>query len=339
MPSNFPKVHADAMAAAAADRSVPATNRWGTTFFHADAGAESAYTARQLEALRPGVIAQSFPEFTWSKMLPVNTQVSNGAEQITATFTTQSGEVLVSRDMKGIIPRSDMATDQSTLQFYSIMNSYGYTFQEARAAMMAGLPLQAAKATNAREQLERKLDDMMMVGDTATGMQGLLSITGVATYSIPTTGTGGSKLWVNKDADQVILDLASPAKAMAAATLGIEIPDTMVLPISARDDIGSRRVGDGTSVTILNYFLNNNPYIRGDNQIMVTPKSETLGSGSTRLGIVYKKDPSKLEAYVSQPFEQFAPQTVSMEVTTACHIRHAGVFCYRTQSVSSFFGF
>lgn len=314
-------------------------------FFHADAGAESAFTARQLEALRPGVIAQSFPDLKWSTLLPVNTSAPNGAAQFTATTSTQAGRPAVTKSMDGIVPRSDLAIQQTTIDFYSIMLSYGYSYQEARNAMMAGVPLQAQKATNCREQMERELDDIMFIGGvgstnqttTGTKLAGLLTLTGTDTYTILGSGAGGSLLWTSKSSDDIIRDLNGPSLQMAANTDGIEIPDTMILPISQRDLIGTVRVGDGTSATILAYFLANNPYIKGD--IQTTFKAETLGSGSTHLGMVYRKDANKLEAVISQPFEQFPPQTVSMDVVTNCHIRTAGVFCYRPKSVSYFNGF
>lgn len=328
----FPQARLDEMRSAAREfrnDALPATEwRFDQQSGHFDS-AESAFTARQLEYMRPGLFEVKYPALTAESAMPWNTSIDPGAEQYTITIIDQVGVVRVSKDLAGAIPRVEVKTSQKSLGFFSLTLSYAYTVQDARAAMMARMPLIPTKAMATRGQMARKLDDIAFLGDTDSGLLGLLSQTGLEDYTVPATGAAGSKTWESKDPDAVLLDLNAPASQIVTSSKGILVPNAMLLPNSSREYINGRRIGDGTSSSILAYFLGNNSHIR---QVDATYKSETAGSGNTKRGLVYTKDPTCLEFLVSQPFEQFAPQAILAEVVTVCHMRTGGLAMYQPKS-------
>lgn len=311
-------------------------------------GAESFFVARQLEALRPGIYAVQYPALKAQRLIPWNMSIDPGAAQYTATVVDSVGIVSVTRDMPDDVPMVDVKTNQVSTNFFHLMLGYSYSIQEARSAMMAKVPLIPQKALRCREQMERKLDDIALLGDgtsasnpMGTGMLGLLSqpITGggaVSTYTVPATGTGGTTTWSTKSSDDVLLDLNGAPNQVIKNTKEIEVPNTCVMPISLKTQLSNRRVGDGTSLTILKYYLENQEFIK---EVESTYKAELAGDsdsdndGDATRVVWYVKDPTRLEMLVSQPFEQLPPEARGTKVITLCHMRTAGLVVWLPSSM------
>lgn len=344
----FPQARLDQMIAEAARfdarvRHDSSQNNWAQGFnspsFRRDA-AETAFIVRQLEFIRPGIDEMQFPELHAQEWFPWDTTVDNGSESITTTQSNQSGKPKLTKDLKGEAPRVDMKLSQVNYPIYSAFHSYGYGIQEVRAAMKAGIPLTTKWAALCREQLQRALDDIAFMGSDstavedigATALQGALTLTGTDTYTVPADGAGASKTFESKDSDKILRDLSAMASQVVVATKGIENPETMLLPLATYEFINTKRVGDGTSDTVLSYFRRVDGNIRN---VYRTHKSATAGSGSTKRVMVYEKNPSKLQFFAPVPFEQFPPGTSAngLEVMTVCHFRTAGMIAHRPKSI------
>jgi hypothetical protein len=335
----FPQARLDAMKADADGfdkRNPPTDVSWRFDGHSNLDAAESAFIARQLEHMRLGVIEVKYPGFKGAQLVPTNTEADTGDEQFTVKVMDQAGEVKVTRDMDGIIPSVEMKVTSVTVNFFALMLSYRYTIQEARAALKAGVPLIPKKAMICRSQMERKLDDIYFRGEASVGAKGLLNLSAPGLFPVTTTGLGGSKKFSDKAPDDILADLNGAPAAMVTTTDELFIPDTWVLPVSVREHINGRRVGDGTSESILSYFMRNNAHIT---TIESTFKSETAGVGSVTRSVLYKKDPNNLECLVSQPFEQFQPQAEGAAIVTTCHMRTGGVILYQPLSMNYADGF
>lgn len=328
----FPQARLDEMTQAARDfdkNNLPKTE-FELRGPHFDA-AESAFVARQLEFMRPGIFEAKYPTLKGKSLVPINSTMDPGAEQWTITIVDQVGEVKHLKDFTKDLSRVEVSTTQKSMGVASFGISYAYTINEVRHALYAKFPLQARKAMAARDQMARKLDDILFSGDTATGMKGLINQTGTATYTVLADGAGGSKNWEDKSPDKVLRDLNAPFGQVAVDTKEIHALNTLVLPLSSYQHIAGTRVGDGTSETILSYWLRTNPY--GIGSVETTVKLETAGSGNTKRMVAYEKSPQVLEAIVPVEFEQFAPETFHTEVSTICHMRTGGVAVYYPKAI------
>ena len=67
-----------------------------------------------------------------------------------------------------------MCMGSSSVKPKDIGDSYGYSIQEIRRAAMAGMPLEARRATAARQAIDDKIDYIAWYGDTATNLKGFL---------------------------------------------------------------------------------------------------------------------------------------------------------------------
>jgi hypothetical protein len=119
---------------------------------------------------------------------------------------------------------------------------------------------------------------------------------------------------------------------MIVGTNNITIPNAYLLPVSRSRVIETRRIGDGSDVTIKTFFLKNQKFIP---DITTTYRSEAAPNNDWvgKRGVVYRNDSETLEMVIPQPFEQFAPVAMHMTVTTMCHLRTGGVALYETGGV------
>lgn len=292
--------------------------------------AEGVFLARQLEFIRPGLYKVVYPALKAQGLFPFDYGTNTGAEQYTVRAVDRAGDVKVTKQLAGDIPMLKILAKEASTSIFSLVQGYEYTIQDARNAIMAGTPLPAMLAEAVKEEMERKLDDIAFQGETVSGVLGALNQTTALTYTTPTTGTAGSASWDSKSPDQILLDLNGAPNQIVSNSNEVEQPDTWLLPTTRLNLIRSTRVGDGTSTSILAYYLGNQELIK---KVESTFKSETLGSGSSKRGMCYRNDPMKMMVVVPQPFEQMQPVTAHFSVVTACHMRTAGMVLTVGQSV------
>jgi hypothetical protein len=326
----FPQARQDEMTKAAREFDFRAFPRTDSTDLRTDA-ASTAFVARQLEFLRPGLFEVQYPTLKGKRWVPVNSSMPVGAEQYTITIMDRVGEVKHVKDFSKDLSRVELSTTQASMNVFSMGISYAWNVNEIRAAMYAGVPLQTKKAMFARDLMARKFDDILLSGETVTGAKGLFNLTGTETYTVTADGTGASKTFESKDAAKITRDLNGPLSQVIINSKEIHTPNTVILPLSTYQYIGGTRVGDGTSDTILAYWLRTNPY--GISGAEYSVKLETAGSGSTKRMVAYEKNPNVLEMIAPVEFEQFAPETFNTEVQTICQMRVGGVALYMPKAV------
>ena len=329
----FPRERFDAMlqAARSFDRANPPTDvQWRFDHGGNMDAAESAFFARQLEFIRPGVLEVKYPDLKGAMLVPVDTSIDPGATNYTYQIDDQVGEALASSDLTTRAPRVDVKGTESSTRICNVIDAYGYSIQEAQSAMMAKTPLIPRRAMTARDIIERKLDAIIFTGDTATGLKGLLNLSSTRTFTALTKDAGGL-LWATATPDEIVADMNGMVNDIVTSSLEIEQPDTMLLPLSKYTMISSRRMGDGSNVTILDFFKAASPYIKF---VEATHKSETAGSGATTRVVCYRRDPNKLAALMPLPFTQLPPQADAFELVTNCRARTGGVVVFYPQSIS-----
>jgi len=305
--------------------------------FHFDSGderqdaSESAFFSQQLEHIRPQIFNVLYPELKGRLFVPLTTDpVHPGAETYTYRVYNQVGKAEFASDYATDAPRVDIYGSESSVKIRGIRDAYGYSIQEARAAMMARMPLSASKAKAARDAIETKIDDIIFNGKSDLGLTGLLGISSVVTYTTP-VGDAGTKTFGTKTPDEVLADLFGIVAGIVTGSSEVESPDTLLLPGTSFLDIATRRLGDGSDTTILKHFLAVNGRVT---TVLSSPKLETAGTASSKRMMAYRRSPDKIALIMPQEFEQFPPEQRGMEVLTQCHARTGGVVCYYPKSVS-----
>lgn len=294
--------------------------------------AESVFIARQLEFMRAGVMEVQYPELKGAKLVPIDTNIDPGAASYTYQVSDTIGKALVTSDLATEPPRADVKGSESNQVIRSVIIAYGYSLQEARAAMFAKTPLIPRRAQAARDIMERTIDSIWFLGDAVMGLKGLLNQSGTTTYTV-STGAAGSKTFESKTPDEIVADLNGAVNKVVTDSKEVFQPDTMLLPLTTYTYISTKRMGDGDSSTILQHFLKNSPYIK---TVEATHKLESNADWTGKRGMVYRKDPNYIAGLLPQPFEQLPPQATAYELVTPCHARCGGVVVYQPKAICYF---
>lgn len=317
---------------------------------HKDA-AESLFFARQLEYIRPGLFEVLFPDLEAKKFVPLETTIAPGAELYTYRAVNKVGRAQLIKQYADDPPRVDVSGIESSQQIRGMAAMYGYTMQELRAAMMAQLPLDVRKAMAARYAMSLLQDEIMFYGhadytaledgtnqrDAGAREGGLKGIANLANTTSYTTqnGQSGSKLWRNKTPDEIVRDLHGVVNNVVKTTFGIHRPDSMLLPLAAYNLAATRRMGDGSNQTVLDFFLATSPYVKNvDPTYRLDQARSSNWGGTTGRAIVYEKNPDRLASLLPLEFEQLPPQQEHFEIRTICHGRVGGVIAFYPGSIS-----
>lgn len=304
---------------------------------------ETAFFARELEHIKARSYDKLYPEYKATRLIPVETDAGSGADSITYRQFDNVGVMKIIANYADDLPRSDVFGKEFTTPIRSLGGSYGYNIQEIRAASMAGRPLQQRKANSARQSYEQKTNRIAWFArDTDpeyAGLNGLIYAKNVTVSTVATGSSSGHKLWKDKTPDEILKDMNDIVDNMIDLTLGVEVPDVLLLPIKNYTLISSTPRSSTSDTTILEYFLRNKPMIASVEWVNelkdVSPlPSNVNGNDTGSLMICYRRSTDKLGLQLPQMYEQFPAQERNLEFVIPTHARNGGVIVYYPLSIS-----
>lgn len=284
---------------------------------------ESAFFSRSLEHVRAQAFEVQYPQLIARSLVPVDNTINTGAQTGIWMAYDKVGAAEIAADHATQSPRVDVTGKEYSYKFRSIRASYGYSIQDIRSSRLSGQDLPGRKANAARFAIEQAIDEQVYVGSVIGGFKGLTNQTGTVTRA-------AAAAWSGATADQMLGDLNSAVSDIVNGSNGVEMPDTILMPLAHYNRISTLQRAAGTDTTVLKYFLGTSPYIK---RIVPVPRLSTAGSGGTNQIVVYSLNPDKLQAPIPQEFEQFAPEVRGTEIITECHARVGGVVLYYPKSV------
>jgi hypothetical protein len=282
------------------------------------------FLERQLEYIRPQVFEVTYADIKYPTLLPVTSEAGPGAQTYTYRIMDSTGEFKLIADAADDLPRADISQVEKSINIRSFGGSFGYTVQELRAAQMANIALEQRRAAAVRRAYEEKVEAVAMFGESTVGLAGF--------FNNATVDVVAANKWFDTATAQEMLELLNyGVSAIINASQMKEQPDTILLAYEDYNKISTTRNSDSSDVTVLEYFLRTNPYIRN-----VEPINQ-LDAGNSELNtnrmVVYKRDPEKVQLHIPQPLELFPPQQRGLEFIVPAHARVGGVALYYPKSV------
>lgn len=293
-------------------------------FINLDAD-ESIFFSKELEAVKTQAYDVLYPEFKARKLIPVSFDAGPGAETIKYEQYDTVGMAKLIANYADDLPRADVKGKEYRVPVKSLGDSYGYNIQEVRASKMAKKPLEQRRANAAKRAMLMKENSIALLGDSATGLLGLLNHPNMPEYTLTADGTGSTKTWSTKTGIQINRDLSGIVSYVMTQTKGVENPDTILLPLAKFNYIANTKMDQGSDTTILQFFLKNNPQIKNIDWLN---ELAAAGAGGTDRMIVYTRSSEKLTLEIPQDFEQFPVQEKGLEFIVPCHQRIGGVIMY-----------
>ena len=286
------------------------------------------FLERQLEYIRPQVFEVQYADIKYPTILPVTSEAGPGAQTFTYRIMDSTGEFRLIADAADDLPRADISQVEKSINIRSFGGSFGYTVQELRAAQMANIALEQRRAAAVRRAYEEKVEEVAMFGESQVGLVGFFNNANVDVIAADKWFTGSTASGTSQD----LLELLNyGVSAIISGSKMKEQPDTILMAYEDYNKISTTRNSDSSDVTVLEYFLRTNPYIR--NVEPINQLESGNGSLTKNRMVVYKRDPEKVQLHIPQPLELFPPQQRGLEFIVPAHARVGGVALYYPKSV------
>lgn len=290
---------------------------------------ESIFFARELEYVKSKAYDVKYPANNALALFLVSTEADAGADYISYESYDMIGMAKIIANYADDLPRADVKGNLNSVKVFSIGVSYGYSTKDIRRSRMAGKNLPTRKAEAARRANDNTVNRIAFHGDAEHGIVGILDNPNISKYTIPATGTASGTEWSSKTAQQILDDMNNAVSSIVDSTNGVEIPDTILLPIDQYNYIAATLLPDSGGFTILSFFLKNNPYIK-----TIKPVHELKGADDgDDVMLIYRNSADALTLELPLPFNQLAPQNKNLEFVVPCESSTAGIIVYYPLSV------
>lgn len=286
--------------------------------------AETVFFERELQYIYAQSYDVRYPELKARQFIPVSSKAGGGASSVNYRQYNRVGKAKIVGNKASDLPRVDVLGKEFIRPVKTVGDSYGYDVIELREAAMAGRSLDSMRAVAARRAIEEILDYVACFGSPDDGIvDGFLN-----NANIPSTGAGGT--FETLTADQIISIIGTSLERIAAATLGVEKPNALLLPESTHAYLGVTPRSTVSDTTILEFIKRSFPGIT-----VVEPwyRLESAAAGSTKRMVLYNLSPEKLQQEISSEFEQLPVQERGLEFVVNCISRSAGTALYYPKSI------
>ena len=282
---------------------------------------EGVFFARQLEFIKSQSYDVKRARLSAMEVFPVSTATPEGATTITYRQYDQVGMAKIIANYADDLPRADVSGKEFTSPIRGIGVSYGYNMQEIRSAMYAGTSLSERKMRSAQRAHEEKINQLAWAGDTVSGLPGFIGNANVPAYAVPADGTGATKTWSTKTADQIIRDVNALSNLVRTQSKDIHRANRVMLPLEQFTYISVTPRSATTDTTILAFLQANNPGVT----FMPVLELDGAGAGGTDRMYAGEFSIDNMQMEIPMMFRQYSPQQNGLEFVIPCESRFGGI--------------
>lgn len=268
------------------------------------------FLVSQLSHIEPTVYQTKYPDITYADLVPVDTSANPWVQSIEFYSSNRVGTAKWGSGRGTDIPKVDLTRDKHTSAVEMATIGYDYSIGELNTARMLGQNLTADKGIAARYAYEKFVDDVAKIGDSTKGFSGLFNTSGVSAAAVAADGTGATTTWATKTPDLILRDVNAILTGIHTSTIGIEMADTLIIPIESFALLTTVRLTD-TSMTLMEWIKRNNVFTAMTGQeltIRADYRLTTLGASTTRRMVAYRRSPDVVKMHVPMPLQFLAPQ-------------------------------
>lgn len=282
---------------------------------------EAAFFSRELESIKAKTFDIKYPNLRSRDFVPVDGSAGPGATQVTYQQFDRVGRAKIIGPNAKDVPRVDVSGKEFPRPVRAWADAYGWTIFEVQSAAFARRPLSTMKSAAARRAIEEGLDETAAIGAPDFGIPtGFINDAAVPAASVP-NGVGGNPEWTTKTADEILLDVSAAQQRIVTVSLGVERPNTIILPDAQHADISTRPRSTVSDTTILEFILKAYPNITA---IEPWYRLAGAGSGASDRMIMYERSDDKLMQDITQEFTQLPTQEQGLEFVIHAVAQTAG---------------
>jgi len=287
-----------------------------------DTQAALNFVVSQRSHIEAEVLRRPYPAIRYAELIPVDTSANPFALSVTHFTQDMTGRAKFINGKGDDIPLVNVTGSKFEQTVNMAGVGYSFSLEEIGAAQMMRRNLTSDGADAARLAYEQFVDEVAFVGDATLGIEGFYNMTGV-----PSAAAGATFAASTPDAILAIINTA--LNAVFTNTLGIELADTIILPLAEYSRLASTRLGDGSDTTILDYVRRTNVYTAQTGQPLAIFADRRL----TTQMVVYRRDPSVVKMHMPMPLQFIPPQAVNLEIKVLGMFRFAPVNIRKPQAV------
>ena len=271
--------------------------------FYAMDAAALGFVISQTSHIEAGLVKVQYPEIQYPRLVPVDTSANEWAKSVTWFSLDRVGQAAWFDHNATDMRLADITRQKLEHPIEMAAIGYRYTLEEVGQAMMIpGTNLTSDKADSARRAAEEMLDDIALRGDTSKNWAGLINNAAVPSAVAPADGSGGATTFASKTEAQVMRDISNLLSGGWLASLGIEMPDTLLFPMDTLAALSARFL-PLSNVGLVEWLTRNNiyTYTTGAALTIQTVRGlETAGVCNTHR-IAYKRNPDVLKYHLPMP--------------------------------------
>jgi hypothetical protein len=154
-----------------------------------------------------------------------------------------------------------------------------WTIPELESAMKAGRPVDAQKTNGLKLKHQMDTDEQVYIGDSLLGFQGLVNSSKVSAAAVP-NGAGGSPNWTKKTPDEILTDVNEILTTCWQNAGWAVMPSELRIPPAQFGYIGTQKVAENGTTSILSYVLENNIAKKSGGNLNIQPLKWLIGAGA-----------------------------------------------------------
>ena len=287
-----------------------------------DAQAALGFVTHQRTHIETGVLRKPYPEIKYPRMIPLDLSAAPFSLSVTHFTQDATGRAKFINGKGDDVPLINVTGQKFEQMVNMAAVAYSFSLDEIGAAQQMGTNLQSDGAQAARDAYEQLVDEVAFVGNTQLGIEGLYNMTGVSS-------TGAGATFAASTPDEVLSIINTAITGIEAASKGIELADTIVLPLKTAVEM-ERRFGN-TGDTVIDFIARANRYTRQTGQPLTVEFDYRLDDLNKM--VVYRRDPSVLKMHMPMPLRFIAPQSVNLDIKVIGMFRFAPVNIRRPGAV------
>jgi len=300
--------------------------------FRADDNA--AYYARHLvTATLQELFKYEYRDTPWAsgELVSISTNVDAGAREVSWLTKGNTGSADIVADNANDIPTADIEGELNINKAYTIATAIQYSTQDIRQSRMQGLfDIASDKAVAAREAHDRKLDELIRLGDVPRAITGIVNASG-SFHVTAATGT-----WATvATAAQILADFNSGYAAVYTGTTGVERPNTVVFPSTVWPRISTLQNSTASDASVLDYLKKAYPEItlwRPDAGL------DTAGDAGGACVMIYNRDRARIRGIMPMALKPTPLEQKGLVFKMVFESRYAGLAIPRPRSICKLSG-
>ena len=289
-------------------------------FDFSDAQAALGFVVSQQTHIETQVLNVPYPAIRYAEMVPVDTSANEFAASVTFFTQDQVGKAKLINTRGDDIPLANIMRTKFEMGVLDAGIGYEFSVTEIGQAQMMGRSLPTDGAAAASLAFQQLVDEMTLAG--AEGVEGLFNTTGIASSAAAATFAVGT-------AAQTMATINTALTAVLTSSQGIEMADTIILPLDGYALIATKQIDPTHDRTILDYIKAANVYTTMTGQPLTIMADRRL-SGKM---VVYRRSPEVLKLHMPMPLRFLPPQLINLSIRVPGMFRFAPLSIRRPGAV------